>query len=334
MPRDRRLEIPGGIYHVIARGIERRDIYRDPQDREEFIRRLAESLQKTCNKCYGWALMSNHFHLVIRTGKRPLGEMMRKLLTGYAVYFNRRHKRSGYLFQNRYKSILCQEDVYVMELVRYVHLNPLRGGLVKDIQELNRYPWSGHAVLIGNNKADWQSTGEILERFGRTKKHAIRKYMDFITDGQHMGRRDDLIGGGLRRSAGGWSGVLELKRSNERWQGDERVLGDGDFVTQVLKSSEEELIRRDRLKRDGWDLNRVAVRVCELMTIQKNELLQRSRMSKVSKARELFAYWVNQELGISGKQIADYLDVSNPAITKSIRRGEQVASENNLKLIS
>jgi REP element-mobilizing transposase RayT len=92
--------------------------------------------------------MPNHCHLLIRTGIKPLSDIMRKLLTGYAVYFNRRHKRSGYLYQNRYKSILCQEESYLLEVVRYIHLNPLRARIVKDIDVLNKYEWSGHAVLM------------------------------------------------------------------------------------------------------------------------------------------------------------------------------------------
>ena len=96
----------------------------------------------------------------------PLSDLMRKLLTGYALYFNKKYKRSGYLYQGRYKSILCQEDSYLLELLRYIHLNPLRAGIVKDIRSLDNYKWSGHGVIIGKNKAQWQTTGEMLELFG------------------------------------------------------------------------------------------------------------------------------------------------------------------------
>ena len=108
MPRDKRINLPGVIYHVISRGIERRKIFIDKADREEFLRRLGDGLEKTSCQCIAWSLMPNHLHLLIRTGERALSDLMRKLLTGYAVYFNRRHKRHGYLYQNRYKSILCQ----------------------------------------------------------------------------------------------------------------------------------------------------------------------------------------------------------------------------------
>ncbi|MDP3981457.1 MAG: transposase [Chlamydiota bacterium] len=145
MPRDKRLNIPGGVYHVISRGIERRDIFLDGIDKTEFLSRLENALVKTDSQCLAWVLMGNHFHLLIRTGTKSLSELMRKLLTGYAIYFNKKHKRHGYLYQNRYKSVLCQEDVYLLELVRYIHLNPVRAGIISTIEELDVYPWSGIA---------------------------------------------------------------------------------------------------------------------------------------------------------------------------------------------
>src|SRR3989339_2206573 len=164
MPRHRRLDLPGAVYHVITRGIERREIFKDSDDRKEFIDRLANGVKEVGCKCYGWALMPNHFHLLIRMNNRPLSDLMRKLLTGYAIYFNRRYKRSGYLYQNRYKSVLCQEDAYLLELVRYIHLNPLRAELVNDIAGLNKHPWSGHMTLAGKRCAGWQSVDEKIGR--------------------------------------------------------------------------------------------------------------------------------------------------------------------------
>jgi len=334
MPRHRRLEVEGGIYHVITRGIERRIIFKDDADREEFVRRLKEGLESTGSKCYGWVLMPNHFHLLIRTGRKPLSDLMRKVLTGYAIYFNGRHMRRGYLYQNRYKSILCQEESYLMELVRYIHLNPIRAKIVKDIKELDKYPWCGHGVLTGRNKNEWQSTGEVLERFGETQKKAVEGYKDFVFDAKDMGHRDDLSGGGLRRSAGGWSGVFALRRDNDRWQGDERVLGDGDFVNQVLKESEEDIVRHEKLKREGWDINKLVNYVCDLFVVSKDEIYRRSRENKISQARELVMFWGKTELHLTGRMLAKYFNMSSPAVTKSIGRGEMLTKEMGLKLIS
>ena len=114
--------------------------------------RLGKVLSETGTKCFAWALIPNHFHLLLRTGACPLSTVMRRLLTGYAMNFNRRYRRSGQLFQNRYKSILCQEDTYLLELVRYIHLNPIRAGMVADIKALNKDPFCGHAVIVGGEK--------------------------------------------------------------------------------------------------------------------------------------------------------------------------------------
>ncbi len=150
MPRQPRLDIPYVLHHVIVRGIERRDIFADDSDKERFIARLSALLTQGSMKCFAWSLMSNHFHLLLKPSTVSLSETMRCLLTGYAVYFNRKYQRSGHLFQNRYKSILCEEEPYFLELVRYIHLNPLRAGLVADMAGLDHYPWSGHAVLLRN----------------------------------------------------------------------------------------------------------------------------------------------------------------------------------------
>ena len=120
MPRQARLDAPGVLQHVMARGIERRKIFTDDKVRASFLERLAVILEETQTQCYAWAFMSNHAHFLSRTGGNPLSRFMRRLLTGYVIGFNVRHKRRGQLFQNRYKSIVCQEDIYLLELVRYI----------------------------------------------------------------------------------------------------------------------------------------------------------------------------------------------------------------------
>jgi len=153
---------PGAVHHIIARGIERRIIFRDDQDGDDFVHRLGKVLTESEAWCFAWALIPNHFHLLLQTGAAPVSTVMRRLMTGYAVGHNRRHRRSGHLFQNRYKSILCQKDAYLIELVRYIHLNPLRAGLVKNIDELDRYRLSGHSYVAGKMSNDWQAVSEVL----------------------------------------------------------------------------------------------------------------------------------------------------------------------------
>ncbi len=332
MARQRRLNLPGAIYHVITRGINRMPIFKDRADRKEFLGRFAQVLDKTGCRCYAWALMSNHLHLLIHTSENPLSNLMKKVLTGYACYFNRRHRRCGYLYQNRYKSILCQEDPYLLELVRYIHLNPGRAGVVKNIEELDTYPWTGHSAIIGNVNRQWQSTQEILERFGIFKQKALSAYRDFIKDGWFMEKRKELSGGGLRRSVGGdWAILLEMKKNKEYSRGDERILGDGEFVAEALKRAEEQLNKRDRLKRSGWNLEKLANKICEMLSISKYDLKKKGRENNISFAKGLVAYWGCQELGMSGAEIGRYLGMSRMGFSKAAKVGEKMVNEKGLK---
>ena len=130
MPRHGRLHLPGGYYHVMGRGLERRSIFAGDEDKKDFLERLGVGLEQTRSQCLAFAMMSNHYHLLIRVSSEPLSQLMGKVLSGYATCYNYRKKRSGYVFQNRFKSILCDADNYLLELIRYIHLNPLRANMV------------------------------------------------------------------------------------------------------------------------------------------------------------------------------------------------------------
>ncbi len=257
MPRQARLDAPGVLQHVMARGIERRKIFWDDKDRASFLERLAVILEETQTQCYAWALIPNHFHLLLRTGPTPLSTVMRRLMTGYAVTFNLRHRRAGHLFQNRYKSVVCEEDTYLLELTRYIHLNPLRAKLVEDLKSLDKYPWSGHSAILGRRKNSLipnkqekpdqpdipekslaeKTVEDVLQYFGKNLKEARRRYRQFVEKGIKQGRREDLQGGGLTRSAGGERiGLLGLKKE-ERELSDDRILGSGHFVGDVLRKA-------------------------------------------------------------------------------------------------
>src|SRR4030042_1544158 len=147
MPRGPRLDAPGVLHHVMVRGIDRAAIFKGDADREDFLSRLDELCANGAAAVYAWCLMDNHLHLAIRAGGRPLATTMRRLLTGYAMGFNRRHGRVGHLFQNRYKSVVVEEERYFLALVRYIHRNPLRAELVASVEALAAYPWSGPAAL-------------------------------------------------------------------------------------------------------------------------------------------------------------------------------------------
>jgi len=334
MPRQKRLDVPGILHHVVTRGIDKTELFKDNADREEFLNRLAAGVEKTGCLCYAWSLMPNHLHLLIRTGRTSLSDLMRGVLTGYAQYVNRKRDRHGHLFQNRYKSILCQEDAYCLELVRYIHLNPLRAKLISTLHELDGYPWTGHTVLLGRKKRAWQSVDEVLSWFAPQRRVAMRKYREFMREGMGMGRRSDLTGGGLRRSVGGWEGVNALRGMKEYWRGDERILGDGEFVSKVLKAAGEGMKRKEKLLREGWTLDRLVARVCEIVKVDPDDLRKKGRESDLSRAQGLIAYFGYHELGIRGSVLTQLFGISRPALSKTINRGERIAKEKNIKLLS
>jgi len=153
MPRKARLDVPGTLHHVMVWGIEGSNIFRDDEDRKAFVDRIRYLAKETGTRILAWALMGNHVHLLLVSGPDGLSTFMRRLLTAYAIGFNRKHRRFGHLFQNRYKSIICELEPYLLELVRYIHLNPFRAGVVKSFEELENYPWCGHGVLTGRQGA-------------------------------------------------------------------------------------------------------------------------------------------------------------------------------------
>ena len=251
------------------------------------MERLGKKLQETQTACYAWALIPNHFHLLLRTGAMPISVVMRRLLTGYAARYNRRHRRHGHLFQNRFKSILCQEDPYLLELVRYIHLNPLRAGSVADLKSLDEYPYCGHGRLAGNFENSWQDVKYVLKFFGESLWTARRRYREFLAEGIAQGRRPDLVGGGLIRSAGGWSAIKKLRRLGEYQKGDERLLGDGEFVEKVLRHAEETLKPLYLPRTQGFDISKIVDRVAELTGIKPADILTAGRSRRVAAARSM-----------------------------------------------
>lgn len=317
MPRGPRLDAPGTLHHVMVRGIEGRPIFRDDPDREDFLRRLAVVIRERGLTLYAWAFLPNHVHLLLRTGGVPLSRAMRSLLTGYAGAFNRRHRRRGHLFQNRYKSIVVEEEPYLLELVRYIHLNPVRAEVVPDLRRLDRYPYSGHAVLLGHRELPVQATGDILARFAAATPRARRRYQVFVGEGLPQGRRPELQGGGLIRSLGGWQAVQALRRGREQYTGDERVLGGTEFVLALQQE-----VEGRRTRRPHADLQGIVARVCAAGGLHPEALRGGGRRPAVAEARAGIAYlWVGV-LGQSGRALAQVLGVQPAAVYKAARRGE------------
>ncbi|MGD0489630.1 MAG: transposase [Syntrophorhabdales bacterium] len=309
MPRKPRLDIEGALHHVMVRGIERCKLFRSKKDYEDLIRRFQDVFTSGKATVYAWVLIPNHVHLLIRTGVEPLSRVMRKILTGYAVSFNRRHKRTGHLFQNRFKSILVEEEPYFLQLVRYIHLNPLRSSLVTSLDELDTYPWSGHSVLLGRRECAWQECGYVLTRFGATAKAARGAYRAFVAAATAEGRRPDLTGGGLVRSTGG------LRRGREAWASDERILGGSDFVESV--KAQIDAFQPAKARRNMNDLLRD---VSGKTGLSIPELVSGSKRREVILARSYISFVAVKEEGLRLAEVARALNVSKQSILRGIAK--------------
>jgi len=323
MPRQARLDVPGALHHIMVRGIDKTDIFRDDEDKARFLERLGQNVEEGKCSVYAWVLMSNHVHILFQSGKDGISTTMRKLLTWYAQYFNRKHRRTGHLFENRYKSILCDQDNYLIALIRYIHLNPVRANIVTTLDELDRYPWSGHRTLIGKAKHTWMDVAHVLSTFGSTRRKAMNEYRRFMQEGLGQGRLPELTGGGLIRSKGGWSQVLAARRSGRKEEYDERILGSGAFVNDILKEAEEKTKRQLKLCRSGKTITRIIEEECAKSRISQNELKGGGRRRKISLLRATIAKRGLDELGLSLAEIARHVGVTTSSIRKAVLRLEE-----------
>jgi len=288
-------------------------------------------LVQTHSQCLAFGIMSNHYHLLIRVSSDPLSKLMSKLLSGYATHYNHRNKRSGYVFQNRFKSILCDADNYLLELIRYIHLNPLKANMMDDLEKLDRYRWTGHAGLMGNHVQTWHNRKDVLHLFSRQYKLAKKRYRQFIKEGINSMAVEDLSGGGLIRSYGGWDSVKLLRKEHEVRIGDERILGDSDFVESVLKRDVLNLNKITDWQQKGWNLEKLVATVCDYFDVEQKDLSQKGRQNTISTVKSLICYWGTRELGLSSTEIATYLGISQPAISKAGKRGADYSLMNGLE---
>jgi REP element-mobilizing transposase RayT len=321
MPRGARLDYPGTLHHVILRGIEQGVIFRDDEDRTWFMNRLGSLAQGSGTTIYAYALMTNHVHILLKSGELGLATYMRRLLSGYAQYFNRRHHRAGHLFQNRYKSIICQEDAYFQKLVAYIHLNPLKAGIVSSFDELERYPWSGHADMMMQNHHEWYDRDYVLRYFGEREGTSRTAYLGFLEEELGFDREAELSGGGFIRSSGGWSKVLSMRKQGLQEVGDERILGDGDFVTEILAQAEKEikpqLAGEERLEMVKQDIEEASRSAGVTVAFFRSG----SRRGSLPELRRRLARKFVDEYGLSLAEVARQLGVTGNAVSSMVRNG-------------
>jgi len=304
----------------MIRGIEGRRIVDDDQDRSDFVRRLGEIAAASGTPIYAWALMGNHAHILLSSGVLGLAPFMRRLLTGYAVNYNLRHRRHGHLFQNRYKSIVCDGDSYFTELVRYIHLNPLRVKLIRDIKALENYPYCGHGAILGKVSYDWQDRHSVLAQFGGSEGQARAAYHRFVEEGIALGWRPELVGGGLIRSAGGWAEVRSQRQRREPQQSDERILGSGEFVERVLTEAEARVQRQQAARRQSGRVERVIAEACKKNGASLTELRSGSRRGKLPTIRAALVCKLVEDFGVAIAEVARQFGISTSGVSKILTR--------------
>ncbi len=321
MPRQARLDLPGTLHYVTVRGIEGLGIVSNHVDRNDWVARLGNLARQCDTAIFAWSLLNDHAHILLKSGPTGLSSFMRRFQSGYANAFNRRHSRRGYLFQDRYKSKVCEMKSYFLELVRHIHLNPLRSGLVRTLGELDYFSWSGHAVILGNYKNDWQNTMAVLHHIDGLAEDARKGYRDYIERGLAYGNRTKLFTAGSATSSNKGSGHQDMhprKRSNKT---DAQILGSPQFIKQIRglaeAGSRDALSSPDRAK----TVEAFIAEKCRQENISVTILQSGNRRRNVSSLRSYLAHVLVNEFGLPLTETGRRLGVSSSAIAQAIKRG-------------
>jgi len=267
MPRKPRIHLSGGLYHVILRGNSRQDIFFADEDRFVFYRLLEEGVRRFNYRIHAFCLMSNHVHLAMQMGREPLSRGLQNIAFRYTRHINRAQDRVGHLFQGRYKALLVDEQSYGLELVRYIHLNPVRAKIVRDPA---LYAHSAHLGYLGKCAFGFLTTDWVLSQFDTRIGVARTRYARFVADGITEGHRPEFHSGSA----------------------ESRVIGDERFVQSVIQGSEDDVRFR------GMTLERIVEYVCKDFEISEHELALKSKQRKTSDARTLTG-WLALSTGIA-----------------------------------
>jgi REP element-mobilizing transposase RayT len=300
MARKPRLHLPGGLYHVIWRGNEQRDVFFDDEDRDRFYGLLSEGVARFGYRVHGFCLMSNHVHLAVQAGNDALSGPLQNLSFRYTQAINRKYGRVGHLFHGRYKAVLVDHDAYLLELVRYIHLNPVRARLVKDPAE---YPWSGHRVYLGKLALPWLTTESVLGQLADSLSVARRRYARFVAEGMNQGHRPDLYAGGE----------------------DSRVVGDERFVERLQRRAIT-VEKRTRLTLDD-----VVAHVCAGYDLDERALARAGRERVPAQARALIGWLVTRTKAANLAQVANRFGREASGLSRQVNRLEREAREDAAK---
>ena len=302
MARQPRLHLPGGLYHVMLRGNGGQSIFCDDEDRLQLEALVAEGVSRFGHRIHAYCWMGNHIHLALQVGTVPLSRVMQNLGFRYTRYFNRRYARVGHLFQGRFKAILVDAESYLLELVRYIHLNPLRAGLVGAVAD---YSWSGHQAYLGQAGRAWLYTDWVLSQFGPDLALARWRYGEFVAQGQGGGYRSDFHAGTA--------------------QG--RLLGDEDFVARSLAEAGEPAVRQVVTASD------VCRAVCAASGVSEVQLSSLSRARHLARLRGVAAYLIVEHRWGSLAELARIVNRDLGTLSRAAQAVRQGQAEPDLQAL-
>ncbi len=288
MARKPRIHVPGGVYHVMLRGNGGGRIFFSEGDYRHLYGLLEEGHERFGYRVHAFCCMPNHLHLVVQVGEVPLSRAMQNVTFRYTRRVNRLQGRVGHLFQGRYKAILVDRDSYLLELVRYIHLNPVRARLVEDAVD---YPWSGQSAYMGKEQLSWLTTEWVLGQFGKRVGPARRRYARFVAQGVGEGRRTDFHHGG----------------------DDSRCLGDDDFLQSVLGAD----VRPERLP---VPLERAVTVVCEEYQVDEGALSGRGQARRLAEARAVVAWLGMESCDATLREVGRVLRRDESSVSSALRR--------------
>jgi len=297
MARKPRIHYPGAFYHVMLRGNGGQDIFFSKGDRSRFSLLLQKGMERYNHRIHAFCQMTNHVHLVIQVGEIPLSRVMQNLSFRYTRYINSRKNRMGHLFQGRYKALLIDGDSYLVELVRYIHCNPVRAGLVTNP---NRYPWSSHNAYLGHNSIPWLTTHLVLSQFAKQVNHARKLYDDFVQNGITEAHRHEFHSG--------------------TYQG--RILGDEKFSENALSLAEEKCKNRRTLRQ-------IIDAVCLSYGIEQEIFFEPGKKQPGAEARAIAAYLVQEEEYLSLTALGNLIGRDSAALSRAAGRIRERVRENS-----
>ncbi|OPL17584.1 MAG: hypothetical protein AVO35_09135 [Candidatus Aegiribacteria sp. MLS_C] len=321
MPRIHRIDWKNALHHVMARGIEKSVIFRSEQDKESFADRLGNCVLETGVSVIAWCIMPNHIHILAITNDIPLSKFMQKLLTGHAVHFNKKYSRTGYLFQNRYRSILVQSEGYMHKLVKYIHLNPVKANMVRSVNCLDSYPWTSHIEIARPGKYPWQDRKRVLSEFGSDEASQLVAYNSFMRLEEYYQNDQMLENGNFALGNHGIQTIEHNGKGGMESHAQFRILGERNFAERIYRIIQHQNNGHLRNRSKQHELIEAILGfVSKEWGIPYEMLSSGSRVKAVKQARECASYALLNLIGIKLSDCAKLLGVTPEAVRQSALR--------------